>query len=346
VSCVSLATVYPCGETLAADEVVWVTQAGGAPGCARPVWHSTPPVSSGRATLQTVSDPLIFAAGDCAAMLGRPLEKAGVFAVRQGPVLAENLRRSLLERPLRVLASATALAGADQHRRPLRRRLACRMHAEGAWVWRWKDWLDRRFMRRFGNLLPMADQARSQRAPVPLDENEALQAIIGTRHALWWVRRQAWRHAAVAGARGASPDRARGRADRPAFSRRRGDAARATGKALVHTVDFFRAFIDDPWLFGRIAANHALGDIFAMGAEAQSATAIVTVPPGLERKVEDTVLQMMSGAISVLDDAGCALVGGHTGEGRDLALGFAINGLIDENLPACCARAACVRATC
>jgi selenide,water dikinase len=100
---------------------------------------------------------------------------------------------------------------------------------------------------------------------------------------------------------------------------------------LVRTVDAFRAIVDDPFVVGQITANHCLGDIFAMGAEAQTALAVATVPFGLDQKVEDTLVQLLSGAVQVLNEAGAALVGGHTSEGADLSLGLSLTGLADRD---------------
>ena len=321
------------GEVLAADEIVWVTQAGGA------AWLRDTGLALDekgfvrvRDTLQTETDPVIFAAGDCAAMIDHPLEKAGVFAVRMARPLAENLRRTLL-------------GGSLIHYRPQQRWLAListgdrhaiasrgRFYARGDLVWRWKDWIDRRFMRKFSELnMPTAPLIRASER-IALDPEEQAQAISA-------IAMRCGGCGAKVGASVLSRALAQvhpvERDDVLIGLHAPDDAAVVrvpAGMASVQTVDFFRAFIDDPWVFGRIAANHALGDVFAMGATAQTATAIATVPPGLERQVEDILFQMMSGAVSVLNEAGCALVGGHTGEGQELALGFAINGLVDEKL--------------
>jgi selenide,water dikinase len=320
------------GNSVQADEIVWVTQAGGA------AWLADTGLALDaagfirvRETLQTETDPLIFAAGDCTAWPGRPLEKAGVFAVRMGPPLAANLRRLLLGQPLQDYQPQrrwlALISTGDKHA------IASRgaFYARGDWVWRWKDWIDRRFMLRFSEFPAMSERGgQSAKEQIPLSPEEQPQAISALAM-----------RCGGCGAKVGASVLSRALAQVQPIERddvliglhAPDDAAVlriAPGKALVHSVDFFRAFIDDPWIFGRIAANHALGDVFAMGAEAQSATAIATVPPGLESKVEDTLFQMMSGAVSVLNEAGCALVGGHTGEGRELALGFAVNGLVDE----------------
>ena len=322
------------GETVGADEMVWVTRAGGAP------WLRETGLALDADgfiqvtdTLQTVTDPKVFAAGDIASMINHPLEKAGVFAVRQGPPLAQNLRRAAegktLE-PYRPQSSWLALISTgDKYAVASRGALGFK----GAWVWRWKDWIDRRFMLKFSQF-PAMDGERAVAAPstVQLGEEEAAQAISAVAMRCGGCGAKV---GATVLARALGALHPVDRDDVLIGLHAPDDAAVVRvppGKAMVHTVDFFRAFIDDPYLFGKVAANHALGDIFAMGAEAQSATAIVTVPAGLETKVEDVLFQMMSGAIEVLNDADCALVGGHTGEGKELALGFAVNGLVDEDM--------------
>ncbi len=317
------------------DEVVWVTRASGAD------WLRRTGLALDDAgfirvtdTLQSESDSHVFAAGDIANMVNHPREKAGVFAVRQGPPLAENLRRAVEGRtlePYRPQKKWLALISTgDKHAVASRGAL----NAEGDWVWRWKDWIDRRFMDKFTDL-PAMDESSAGPAATPsikLEGEEAAQAISAIAMRCGGCGAKVGASVLSRALGGLNPVE---RDDVLIGLKAPDDAAVLRvppGKALVHSVDFFRSFIDDPYVFGKVAANHALGDIFAMGAEAQSATAIVTVPPGLESKVEDVLTQMMTGAIEVLNEAGCALVGGHTGEGAELALGFAVNGLIDEGL--------------
>jgi selenide, water dikinase len=95
----------------------------------------------------------------------------------------------------------------------------------------------------------------------------------------------------------------------------------------VHTVDFFRSFYEDPYVFGQVAAHHALSDCHAMAAQPVSALAIAVLPFGLEAKVGEALHQMMAGACAALAESGCALVGGHTCEGAEMALGFSVNGV-------------------
>jgi selenide,water dikinase len=102
------------------------------------------------------------------------------------------------------------------------------------------------------------------------------------------------------------------------------------GKLLVQSVDHFRAFLDDPYVFGRIAAAHALSDLYAMGAAPWTALAVAAVPYAEPRKMRADLAAMLQGASEILRGDGCSLVGGHSAEAAEAELGFSVTGLVDS----------------
>ena len=315
------------------DEIIWATEAGAQ------VWPRTAglDVDDGGFitvddTLRSTSHPEVFAAGDIAAMVNHPREKAGVFAVRQGPPLEANLRRALHRLPLQSFrpqrAFLSLISTGDRYAVASRGGWAL----EGRWVWQWKEWIDRRFMRRFGDLPDMDARQTASRPDLSQlaapDVVEALSSAAmrcggcGSKVGSTVLDRVLSRLSPV------------GREDVIVGLESPDDASVEqvpAGMVAVRTVDAFRPIVNDPYLFGRITAHHCLGDIYAMGAEPGTALAIATVPVAPEDKMERLLEELLTGAIEVLNEAGTALVGGHTKEGLEMELGLALSGIADPS---------------
>ncbi|HSG54154.1 MAG TPA: selenide, water dikinase SelD, partial [Paracoccaceae bacterium] len=103
-----------------------------------------------------------------------------------------------------------------------------------------------------------------------------------------------------------------------------------TGQQVL-TTDHLRAFTEDPYRMARIAAVHALGDIWAMGAAPQAALASVILPRMTPHMQAETLREIMQGATEIFRAAGADVVGGHTSLGSELTIGFTVTGLTDRS---------------
>lgn len=328
------------GLTVDCDCIYWVTQASA------PNWLQAAGLATDangfvqvHDTLQSVSHPQVFAVGDVAAVMNHPRPKAGVFAVRQGQPLFWNLRRALLGQSLKPFTPQRQFLSLISTGNPS----AIASRGPFAWesplLWRWKDWIDRRFMTQF-NHLPAMTSSGSEINSVVVEPN-ARQALssatmrcsgcgakVGSTILERVLQRvnleQPYRDSEIVQSDGSHQNNILIGLEAP------DDAAVVrvpADQVMVHSVDYFRAIVDDPFVFGQIAANHCLSDIFAMGATPQTALAIAVVPYALETKQEETLYQLLSGATKMLHQTQTPLVGGHTSEGAELALGLSCNGL-------------------
>ena len=316
------------GEHVKLDDVLWCTEA------MAPSWPASSGLQCDRGgfievndSLQSLSHPNVFAAGDVAIQVNHPRPRAGVFAVRQGPVLFSNLQRVVTDQALECyrpqdefltllsMGSKSAIGNKGV------------FSVKGKWVWRWKNWIDLRFMARFndlpampvskfGELSPKFAQELNQRASdyktrcggcgakIPWDiVNHTLSQLKLNQH----------------------PDQITG-------VRERGDVAmiKPSSPLLAQSVDQIRGFVEDPWLFARIATLHGLSDLYAVNAIPQSAMLLVNLPFAHDTIMRRDIEQLLAGVVFELNRADCELSGGHTSEAAELSLGIVVNGNAKE----------------
>jgi selenide,water dikinase len=271
----------------------------------------------------------LFAAGDCIHFSPSPLKKAGVYAVRQGMALEHNIRafftgKSALKtfRPKKNVLSLITIG----ERKAL-------VHQDSPSILRWmwpsllwtvKDGIDRRFMKRFqARTFSVKPQHFDKTMPVPkttlVPEDWESNTCGGCGSKL-----------------GASTlTLSLNKLDIPQYDAvllgvKDGEDCALTRFSehtlCLQSIDQFRSFISDPYLLGQIATQHALSDIYAMGGIAKTAQVGLTLGAANKKIQQEDIFQLMSGVLDILTKSAVSLVGGHTGEGAELAISIAVQG--------------------
>lgn len=300
------------GSVVETDLVLWATSAAAPALLSR---LELPTDEEGflltRPTLQTVADAPVFAVGDAGTSQEYPHAKAGVYAVRQGPVLWNNLRAFLRGEPLTDYVPQKGFLSllATGDRRAILSYKGLSLHA--AWCWKLKDYIDGRFMDMYQDYSPPPPMpAAAVVAPAAM-RCTGCGGKVGSsilHNVLRRLEIPPSEHVLLG-------------LDRP------DDAAIVQppgGRPLVATVDFFASFLDDPYLVGRVSALNSLSDVFALGAQPLAAMAMATIPPGHARQQEQLLYELLAGALHELKLARATLIGGHTIEGLQTTIGFSL----------------------
>ncbi len=301
------------------DEVIWCTQASGSS------WLKQSQLECDdagfmevRQTLQSLNYDHIFAAGDIANMVANPRPKAGVYAVRQAEILFDNLRAFLLNQTLVDYKPQdgflSLLALGDKQATGSKSIFSF----SGDWVWRWKNSIDVKFMDQFHQLPVLSMLSDSTINPQLIDDedkneqNDPLKRCAGCGAKVGaGILQQVLNE--VMGETYYQPQ----------------DAIKISNQTeiIYQSVDALKTPIQDPWLFGKIAVNHALSDLYAMNLKPESAQVIITLPYASQNVQKRQLKALMQGITTQLDRLKCRFLGGHTSEASELSVGIVVNGV-------------------
>lgn len=262
--------------------------------------------------LQSTSHSNVFAVGDCSDMLNDPRPKAGVYAVRQAPFLADNLRAVFSEgkqalKPLKLQTDFLSLLSLGD-----KSAVGCRAGKtiSGKWVWKLKDHIDQKFMRKLnqpGDKKDMAAPASDVMHCAGCGSKLGPDIITGNLNEL-----SVYDNPNVIPALGKSEDASLWQV--------------TSGKLAVQSIDGFRSFSQDYSRFGQICVNHSLSDLYAMGATAVSAQVWLNLAHAHPRIQKRDHKMLMAGIVEALNSQQVSLAGGHSSEGLETHVAIVANG--------------------
>ena len=264
--------------------------------------------------LQSSSHDNVFAAGDVAEIVGQKLERAGVFAVRQGVYLAKNCRNALSEQALETYRPQKRFLKLISTGKQSALAAKGFLAFNGHWVWRWKHYIDEKFVNRFNDFKLM--QRQQVATALPLDEEMRCNGCAAKIENA--ILRQSLKVFGV--------DKETKFSD---------DAAAISvpkDKILIQSVDFYRAIIDDPYINAQVTLNHALNDCYAMGAIPHSVQVMLGVVAASDAIQANLLTRINTAIIDGLKESGASVVGGHTAETSEPTLGFTVNSFANQDL--------------
>lgn len=267
--------------------------------------------------LRVAGEDALFAVGDCAHMPFAPRPKAGVFAVRAAPILHDNLRAALSGgkmrkfKPQKNYLKLISLGGKSAMAEKFGLAVA------GPLLWWWKDRIDLAFMDKLSELPTM-------KAPtIPSEVATGVRDILADKPLCGGCGAKVG-GGVLSDALSHLPknegDVIAGAGDDAAILRMPG------GGFHVMSTDHLRSITQDPVQMTRIAAVHALGDVWAMGAQPQVALASLILPRMSTVLQARTLREITNTATDVFQSAGAQLVGGHTTMGAEMTIGFTVTG--------------------